>query len=90
MLVALDTLPDKKLIADTLEADGEVCAIGAVGRARGLDMSDINPKDNRRIAATFGIPYALACELMFINDEYTYFSETPESRFTRMHNGQSD
>jgi hypothetical protein len=31
MLAALDALPEPKLIAEELESDGAVCAIGAVG-----------------------------------------------------------
>lgn len=84
MLAAMDALPQPKLVASELEAHGEVCAIGAVGKARGLDMSNIDPEDNERLAKTFGISHALACEIMFMNDERWAFRETPESRFTRM------
>jgi hypothetical protein len=45
MLIALDALPDKRLIARELEKDGEVCAIGSVGKARGIDLSTVDPED---------------------------------------------
>lgn len=85
MLAALDALPEKKLIADDLEADGCVCAIGAVGKARGLDMSELDPYDRETVAARFRIPYSLACEIFFENDgDFFLREESPESRFIRM------
>jgi len=86
MLAALDALPAKRLAAEELEADGEVCALGSVGRARGLDMSAIDPYDHDTVAGKFNIAHALACEIMWENDEGGGYwkHETPESRFARM------
>jgi hypothetical protein len=86
MLSALDGLPEKKLIADDLERDGGVCAIGAVGRARGIDMSSVHEYDYAApcVAEIFGIPKALAAEIMWMNDEAVYWSETEEQRYTRV------
>lgn len=53
MLAALDALPERKLIARKLESRGEVCAIGAIGKARGVDMSNIDPEDHDTVAAKF-------------------------------------
>lgn len=84
MLAALDALPDKRLISYDLENSGEVCALGAVGKARGTPM-DIDPEDHEAVAARFGIPHSLACEVMFMNDEFNAWKkETPEDRFLRM------
>lgn len=84
MLAALDALPEKKLIADELEAaDGAVCAIGAVGKARDVDMKDVDPEDREKVAALFSIPHALACEIVYTNDE-CFSRETPEQRFVSM------
>ena len=69
MWKAMDALPEKKLIANDLEKDGAVCAIGSVGKVRGIEMSEIDPEDYERIAAAFGIPHQLAQEIMFMNDE---------------------
>lgn len=82
MREALNALPIKRLIAHELEAAGEVCAVGAVGRARGVDMSRIDPEDNDTIAKTFGVARALACEVMYLNDEYYYSS--PEERYVNL------
>lgn len=85
MLTALDALETKQLIADELEAEGSVCAIGAVGRARGISMAGIDPEDTETLAARFGISRALACEIMFENDERAFWrTEAPEARYSRM------
>lgn len=85
MLAALDALPDGKLVASELEENGQVCALGAVGRARGVDMAAIDPEDYSRVAATFGVSEALAREVVYENDEMSSWgNETPEQRFWRM------
>ena len=101
MLAALDALPEKKLIANELRADdGCVCAIGAVGLARGIDMSKLDPDDYDAVAATFGINEKLAQEIVYLNDESCWWETdetgkairdgdgfrkiTPEGRFRQM------
>ena len=81
MLIALDALPDKRLIAHELEKDGEVCAIGSVGKARGIDLSTVDPEDYGGVAATFGVSRALVREIEFVNDDWLGYRETPEQRF---------
>lgn len=67
---ALDALPQKELAAESLvTADGEYCTLGALGRARGIDMTPIDPEDRESVAQTFGIAGALAAEIMYLNDE---------------------
>lgn len=97
MLAALDALPMKRLVADDLERveripcshwglhEAEsVCAIGAVGRMRGFDMSEIDPEDPDTVAGKFGIARPLAQEIVYVNDEKGYHRETPEDRFERV------
>ena len=84
MLAALDALPEKALIANKLQdTKYNVCAIGAVGKARGLDMEHIDPEDPKLVASFFGISEALAAEIEFMNDEWVYM-EPPSQRFDRM------
>lgn len=83
MLHAMAALPEPKLIDGELECNGAVCAIGAVGKARGINMTGIDPEDRKRVGEVFGIAPALAAEIVYMNDEATY-SETPEQRFQRM------
>jgi hypothetical protein len=87
MLTALDALPERKLVANDLETkDGDVCAIGAVGKARGIDMASIDPEEREEVAHAFKIAPALAAEIMYENDEAVAYwrEETPEVRFDRM------
>lgn len=87
MLAAMDAMPEKKLIANDLEtADGAVCAIGSVGKARGIDMSSLDPEDYSTVAATFGINEKLVQEIVYMNDEAfdNYWCKTPEERFQKM------
>lgn len=83
MLAALDALPEPNLIADALIQDGAVCAIGAVGKMRGVDMTKIDPEDYVTVANTFGIACALAREIAYMNDD-AYLHATPEERFQKM------
>ena len=96
MLTAMDAMPVKRLIAHDLAAPDlvsfshwglieaeSVCAIGAVGKARGIDMRDIDPEDSEAVAKAFGIADSMAREITFMNDE-AWWRATPEERFVRM------
>lgn len=83
-LSALDALPEPKLISHELGDGCGVCTLGAVGAARGMPITEIDPDDHERVASLFAIPHALACEIMWENDEGSWSNETPEQRWTRM------
>ena len=74
------------MIAHNLEADGAVCAIGTVGKARGIDMEKIDPEDYESVAGVFGVIAASNCtqEIVYINDEYGPRDETAVERFARV------
>ena len=85
LLSALDALPEKALIAGDLEHQGQVCALGAVGKARGVDMTSLDPYDAFQVSNIFNIAEALAKEIAWINDEASWYRmETPERRFDRV------
>ena len=111
LLVALQALPEKKLIAGNMEREEMrsisswglfpvdcVCAIGAVGKVRGVDMTEIDrliceeeeeegswgSAIGDTVAHEFNIAGALAREIMFENDEGGAYNETPERRYARM------
>ena len=85
LLAALDAMPEKRLIRDYLEKDGQVCAIGCLGRQRGIDMSEINYEEPSEVANTFNIATCLAAEVEFENDQdFSYCKESPEETWTRM------
>lgn len=84
MLTALDVMPVPALIADDLERSGMVCAIGAAGQARGIDMSGIDVEDAETLAATFGIATCMVREIVYENDEACWSAESPTVRWLRM------
>jgi len=86
LLAALDAMPTKALAPDSLRTrEGQVCALGALGAARGLDLESLNPNDTAEVAEAFGIARALAAEVVYENDERgPYERETPEARWVRM------
>ncbi|UVM07023.1 hypothetical protein [Pseudomonas laurylsulfatiphila] len=81
---AMDAMPAKRLIADSLEAEGEFCTIGVVGAKRGVDMTALDPDDREAVGEAFGISPAMASEIVFMNDEGSWQTETPEQRWVRM------
>lgn len=66
---ALDAMPDKRLIADHLEADGEYCALGALACAKRIDVSSVDPEDQASVAKVFGVAESLIREIVYMNDE---------------------
>lgn len=85
MLLALDAMPVKELVAEAIVRDSEhVCAMGAVAVARRLDVSAIDMEDGGEVGAVFGIARAMACEIAYENDECGRPKETPAERWTRM------
>lgn len=96
LLAALDAMPEKRLITGALQEEtGEVCALGSLGKARGIDMAKIDPECPEQVAPAFDIAECLAQEVVFMNDEYycgprfdpvtrTYVAQTPEELWTKM------
>jgi hypothetical protein len=77
LLTALDALPLPRLIAKDLQNDhGETCALGSVGKCRGLNMSEIDIEDYGQVAQEFDLNEKLAQEVMFVNDEWGYGGNT--------------
>jgi len=70
---ALDALPEKKLIEHEFQrADGSCCAIGAVGKARGINMVGMDAEaatDTGYLTETFNIADAMVREVEFMNDD---------------------
>jgi hypothetical protein len=90
LLAALDAMPEKRLIAAYfVREDGCACALGVLGRARGIDVAALNPRDlddgadRAQVAKAFGVSEPLAAEIMFVNDEglYARTSLTDEQRW---------
>jgi hypothetical protein len=94
LLEALDAIPQKRLIQGAMEQSGEVCALGAVGLKRCMDLDGLDSRDHDEIADAFGISSMLAQEIAYWNDQGMeacllgltdgggWKENTPEDRFT--------
>jgi hypothetical protein len=51
-------------------ADGDACALGVLGKARGIDVSGVDPECYEQVAQTFGVTEQLARQIVFMNDEF--------------------
>lgn len=81
---ALDEMPVKELVKHELEtSEGAVCALGALGKARGINMQGVDPEDTDRVASMFDVASQLAREIVYWNDEARY-DETPAQCYERM------
>ena len=95
LAVAMDAMPEKKLIADDLVTEtGEVCAIGVVCKARGLDTTGVDIHDRYEVGKLVGIAPTLAAEIEYLNDDDFGYrrcgTESPEQRWTRMRKWVTD
>jgi hypothetical protein len=94
LLTVLDAMPIKRLVAAEFQTEeGDACALGALGKARGSSLSGILTTDefgfvdcdHRKLGTLFNIAEQLAQETMWINDEAgPYGGETDEQRWTRV------
>ena len=84
LLAGLDALPEKRLIANELEADGCHCALGVVGKTRGIQMDSLDPENIERVAEVFDVAEAMSREIVFVNDEGAIGPETDAERFQRV------
>jgi hypothetical protein len=97
LLAALDAMPKKRLVRGEFEADGEVCALGCMAKARGMDASQFDPDDAEEVGDAFGVANQLTREIMYENDEFIVWDNTfgrqadsPEKRWTHMRKWVAD
>ena len=81
---ALIDLPAKRLIHGTLIDDnGDVCAIAAYGRHKGVDLSTFDAEeDSVDVGIIGGMPRLVAWQIVELNDRGR--RETPEERYVRV------
>lgn len=80
LIAALDALPEKRLIRNNLESEGEVCALGALSKARGVTLTELDTRDYDQLGDALDIAHQLAKETMWVNDDQCYYA-TPEQRW---------
>lgn len=83
LIEALDAMPHKILIKHDLIKNGEVCALGALGIRRRMNLDSLDPENYELVSKNFGIAEPLAREIVFMNDEYCD-SDSPENRWYRI------
>jgi hypothetical protein len=83
---ALLALPEKRLIHGELEnEEGEVCAIGAYGKRKGLDLSKFDvDSDTDEVGIAGGMPALVAWKVVEMNDMELDLDVTPEQRYEKM------
>lgn len=90
LIQILDSMPEKKLIAgELIDEQGQCCTIGAVCKAKGIDVKNIDYYDGEQVGNAVGISEIMAREIEFENDERPNVGhgtnpESPEQRWTRM------
>lgn len=87
LLVALEALPQKRLVdGDLRDAQGDVCAFGALCVSKGVDTSDIPSDDCETLAKLFNVAPAMAREIVYKNDDDGFWTDrTPEQRYEDFH-----
>ncbi len=85
----MDAMPAKRLIKNELLTDaGEVCAMGVICKARGLDVTEVDECDRDAVGKLLDIAPALAAEIAYQNDQdferREIREQTPEERWVRM------
>lgn len=70
MLTSLDEMSDKRLVPNELVSEGGGrCALGVVGKLRGIDVAAIDPEDSQGVALSLGVSELLVREIVHLNDE---------------------
>lgn len=79
------SLPDKRLILGALEdEEGGVCAIGAYGKRKGLDLSKFDVDyETDEVGIAGGMPRLVAWKVVEMND-IQLDHVTPEQRYEKM------
>lgn len=82
LLEALDGMAEKRLVVGELQdSEGSVCALGCLGKARGVDVGSVDTEDWDRLGELFDIAPQLAQEVMYVNDEDFRGRHSPEERW---------
>lgn len=92
LLSTLDSMPEKRLLAVTVNKAEGCCTLGSISASRGVDTSDLDAQIDagdewevaEKLAYRLDIAPAMAKEIVYMNDEGAWNAETPEQRWNRM------
>ncbi len=83
LVAALDAMPVRELVEGDLQTDeGAVCALGCLGKAKGVDLDKVDTEDWHQLGDVFNIAPQLAQEVMYVNDES--FATSTETRWKQV------
>lgn len=89
LIDCLDAMPNKRLIRHDLETkEGDFCTLGVCGKARGIDMTSIDPEDYYQVANAFEVNEKLVQEIVYFNDEMWEFKHNPDNSLMKDENGK--
>lgn len=93
LVAALDAMPDKRLISQHIATpDGAVCALGALGKHRGVDLSRFEQRIesdgycndpeylSSGMAKEFDVAHQMISEIQYYNDEVFDFHYVDNKR----------
>lgn len=84
LVTALDAMPTKELVAGDLQTEeGSVCALGALGKFKGVDLATIDTYDHQALGETFDIAHQLSQEVMYENDEGGRYHQDATGKWVR-------
>jgi hypothetical protein len=88
-IYALLELPERRLIAGHIVKNGEVCAVGALAKKRGVlescnESCDHDASDTARLGESLGLTYTLAWEIGYLNDVECPAPEKPMARRVKL------
>lgn len=92
LLSTLEAMPEKRLLAVTVNKPEGCCTLGSISSSSGVDTSDLDAQIDsgndweiaEKLASRLDIAPAMAKEIVYMNDEGSWNSETPEQRWNRM------
>lgn len=92
LLSTLDAMPEKRLLVVTVNKPEGCCTLGSISAARGIETADLDSQIDsgddwevaEKLASRLDIAPAMAKEIVYMNDEGAWGSETPEQRWIRM------
>ena len=73
LVVALDAMPVKELVADDLVSDGSYCALGAYAAMYSPEALRLDPEDLNAIGRELDIARQLVAEVVHENDDMSTF-----------------
>jgi hypothetical protein len=83
LALALEEMPEKRLITNALKCKFGFCALGVLGEKRGIDLDELDPGNSKLVAKIFAVDEPMVKEIAYRNDDH-FGHLTPETRWAAM------